>query len=481
LKKTLHKIHESGLLTRLGFFTALMIVISSMVGSGIFKKIAPMSEQLGSPGLILLCWLIPGIITMIGAATNAEIASLIAEPGGQYVYFKNMYGKPFAFLYGWSCFSVIQSASIASIAYVFAESVNAVVHLPGLSPGMESISLFGIFYPFQGFGVKGLTIITILFLTAANYFGVIFGGMITNIFTALKISGIIVIIILGLTISGGSAENVTPILEKPGFQYGTNLGLFGAMFAAMLAAFWPYDGWNNIGYLGGEVRNPKRNIPLALFGGVAGVILLYIAVNFAFLYVMPVDEIISVSGKEHSIIAIEVMRKFLGYGGAMFISILIMVSTFGTTNGTILASSRIYFAMAKDNLFFKSAGLHHDKYRTPHRSLLIQGIWAAILVLSGTFDQLTDMLIFASFIFYGMGAFGVFILRRKMKNVPRVFKVPGYPVLPAIFVLFCATLVIVTIIQNPRDAGIGLSLVLIGIPFYLFWKKRTDRETEATE
>jgi len=168
------------------------------------------------------------------------------------------------------------------------------------------------------------------------------------------------------------------------------------------------------------------------------------------------------------------VKKILVYGGTMFISILIMVSTFGTTNGTILASSRIYFAMAKDNLFFKSAGLHHDKYRTPHRSLLIQGVWASILVLSGTFDQLTDMLIFASFIFYGMGAF-VFFFKKKMKNCPRVFKVPGYPVIPAIFVLFCATLVIVTIIQNPRDAGIGLALVLIGIPFYLFWKRKLSR------
>jgi APA family basic amino acid/polyamine antiporter len=466
------EVHSSGLLTRLGLFTAVMIVISSMIGSGVFKKIAPMSMELGTPGLILLCWLIPGIITMIGAATNAEIAGLIAEPGGQYVYFKKMYGDAFAFLYGWSCFSVIQSASIASIAYVFAESVNAVIPLPHLSAGMEQVTIFGIFSPFQGFGVKGLTILTIIFLTTANYLGVIIGGAITNVFTGLKILGIVIIIILGLTISNGTVQNLTPFLNKPDFQYGSGLGLFGAMFAAMLAAFWAYDGWNNIGYLGGEIKNPKRNIPLSLFGGVALVIVIYLAINTAFLYVMPVDEIISISNSEHSIIAIEVMRKFLGYGGALFISVLIMVSTFGTTNGTILASSRIYFAMAKDKLFFQSAGAHHSKFKTPHISLLIQGLWASLLVLSGTFDQLTDMLIFASFIFYGAGAFGVFILRRKMKDTPRVYKVPGYPVLPFIFVLFCVTLVVVTIIQNPRDAGIGLSLVLIGIPFYLFWNKR---------
>ncbi|MCU0372798.1 MAG: amino acid permease [Ignavibacteria bacterium] len=475
MQKHIHNVHESGLLTRLGLFTSLMIVISSMIGSGIFKKIAPMSAELGSPGLILLCWLIPGIITMIGATTNAEIASLIAEPGGQYVYFKKMYGNAFAFLYGWSCFSVIQSASIASIAYVFAESVNAVIPLPGLSPGMESVVVLGIFRPFTGFGVKAFTIVTILFLTSVNYFGVIFGGVLTNIFTGLKVLGILLIIVLGIAVSGGSAGNLTPVWESRSFTYGSELGLFGAMFAAMLSAFWAYDGWNNIGYLGGEIKNPKRNIPLALFGGVAGVILIYLVVNTTFLYVMPVGEIIDVSQKENSIIAIEVMRKFLGMGGALFISILIMVSTFGTTNGTILASSRIYFAMAKDKLFFNLAATHHSKYRTPHVSLIIQGVWASTLVLSGSFDQLTDMLIFASFIFYGMGAFGVFVLRRKMKDTVRVYKVPGYPVLPALFVLFCATLVIVTIIQNPRDAGIGLGLVLIGIPFYVFWRRKNSR------
>jgi len=247
------------------------------------------------------------------------------------------------------------------------------------------------------------------------------------------------------------------------------------MFAAMLAAFWAYDGWNNIGYLGGEIKKPKRNIPLALFGGVIIVIVLYLAINFAFVYVMPVDEIINVANTPHTIVAIEVMRKFLGQSGAFLISLLIMVSTFGTTNGTILASSRIYFAMSRDSLFFSSAGKHHPKFRTPHISLLIQGCWASVLVLSGSFDQLTDMLIFASFIFYGMGAFGVFVLRRKMKDIERPYKAFGYPVLPAIFVLFCIALVVVTIIQNPRDAGIGLGLVLIGIPFYLFWNRKKNK------
>lgn len=471
-EKTKHEVHSSGLLTKLGLYTAILIVISSMIGSGVFKKAAPMSVDLQSGGILLLCWIIPGIITLIGSATNAEIAGLIAAPGGQYVYFKEMYGKAFAFIYGWSCFSVIQTASIASIAYVFAESVNAMIPLPHLSDSLESFTLFGIFNPLASFGVKALTILTIIFLTTANYFGVIFGGYISNFFTTLKVIGILIIIVLGLTLSGGSAENLKPLGENAAAHYDSSLGLFGAMFAAMLGAFWAYDGWNNIGYLGGEIKNPKKNIPLALFIGVGIVMMVYLLINFVYLYVMPVDEMIAIAGKENTIIAVEVMRKFLGNGGAFFISVLIMISTFGTTNGTILASSRIYFAMAKDNLFFNSAGHVQPKYKTPSTSLLMQGAWSCLLVLSGTFDQLTDMLIFASFIFYGAGALGVFILRKRMKETHRPYKAIGYPILPAIFILFCVTLVVVTIIQNPRDAGIGLGLVLSGIPFYVFWNRK---------
>ncbi len=450
-----------------------MIVISSMIGSGVFKKVAPMSAELGSGGLILIAWIIAGLITLFASATNAEVASLIAEPGGQFVYFQRMYGDAFAFLYGWSCFSVIQSASIASIAYVFSESVNAIITLPRFPAEIESITFLGIFNPFKSFGVKGLTIFTIIFLTTANYLGVVFGQFITNLFTILKVAGIFLIIILGLTISGGSIENIQPFFANESFQYSSRLGLFGAMFTAMLAAFWAYDGWNNIGYLGGEVKNPKKNIPRALYLGVLITIGIYVLVNFAYIYVMPIKEIVEVSAKsENSIIAIEVMRKFLGNGGAFFLSVLIIISTFGTTNGTVMASSRLYFSMARNKLFFKSASTCHPRFKTPYISLIVQGIWASLLVLSGTFDQLTDMLMFASFIFYAAGAYGVFVLRKKMKDAERPYKVFGYPYIPAIAVIFFTTIFFVTIIESPRNAGIGLALVLLGIPFYLFWRKK---------
>lgn len=454
-----------------------MIVISAMVGSGIFKKIAPMSAELHSSWLILAAWLIAGLITLFASASNAEVAALIAEPGGQYVYFKKMYGDAFAFLYGWSCFAVIQSASIASIAYVFSESLNSVIPLPHFSPDIESISLFNIFYPFQSFGIKGVTIFIIIFLTAANYFGVIIGGSLSNFFTVLKLFGIFLIIIFIFLWSSGSLSNLFITADTLPKSYSSPLGITGAFFAAMLAAFWAYDGWNNIGYLGGEIKNAKRNIPLSLYLGVIITILIYLIINIAFLYVFPIPEMIKVFNTPDSIAAIEVLRSFMGNAGVMLISILIMISTFATTNGTVLASSRLYFAMSKDELFFRYASTCHKKYKTPSSSLIIQGIWSCLLVLSGTFDQLTDMLMFSNFIFYGAGVLGVFVLRKKMKDEIRRFRVFGYPYIPAIALIFFAAIFIITIIQRPRDAGIGSALMLIGLPFYFVWKRKKDKLT----
>lgn len=467
-----HEVHSSGLLTRLGFFTSLMIVISAMVGSGVFKKIAPMSAELHTPWLILAAWLVAGLITLFASASNAEVAALIAEPGGQYVYFKKMYGNAFAFLYGWSCFSVIQSASIASIAYVFSESLNSIIPLPRLPVSLENFSIFGIFYPLQSFGIKGLTILSIIFLTAANYFGVIVGGALSNFFTVLKLAGIFLIIVFIFLWSTGSFSNLSVTAAVTPASYSEPLGITGAFFAAMLAAFWAYDGWNNIGYLGGEVKNPKRNIPLSLYLGVILTIVIYLLINFAFLYVFPIPKMVNVFNTPDSIAAIEVLRSFMGNAGVMLISLLIMVSTFATTNGTVLASSRLYFAMSKDNLFFKYASTCHKKFKTPSSSLIIQGIWSSALVLSGSFDQLTDMLMFSNFIFYGAGVLGLFVLRKTMKDEVRRFKVFGYPFIPAIALVFFAVILVISVIQRPRDAGIGTVLMLLGFPFYLMWNKK---------
>jgi len=481
MKHKVHFVHPSGLVAKLGLFTATMIIMGNMIGSGIFKKSAPMAADVQSPGLLMACWLIAGIVTLLGALSNAEVAGLIAEPGGYYEFFKRMYGRGIAFLYGWASFTVIQTASISSIAYVFGESANSLFTFPRLPAQYEQWSVLGLFHPLDNLGVKSFTIATILALTAANYLGVVFGGLIANISTCLKLLGIAVLVFLGVTLSHGGAANFTPLLADPAAHYDASLGLFGAMFAAFLGAFWAYDGWNNIMSLGAEVRNAKRNIPIALTIATASVIVVYMIVNAAYLCVMPVRDMAALAQTQNSIVAVEALRRVLGNHGATFIAILILVSTFGATNCQLMPHSRVYFAMARDGLFFRGAGNCHPVYRTPSGSLIIQGIWASLLVMSGTFDQLTDMVIFSGFIFYGAIAFGVFVLRRTMADAPRPYRVPGYPVVPALFVLFCIVLVAVTIYQDPGNSTIGLLLILSGIPFYLRWKKRLPLPNPQSE
>ncbi len=467
----------------LGLITVVLLVISAIIGSGVFKKVAPMSEALGSPSLVLLCWFLAGLVTLMGALTNAEVAGLIADSGGQYVYFKRMYGKFFAFLYGWASFSVIQCATIASVAYVFAGSVHSIWPLPELSADWQNIQFLKyttadgdvayVFSPFKDAGIKVLTIGLITLLSVVNYRGVKYGGFIANILASTVVIAIFGLAIAGLASAAGSVDNLNETVDTEA----VNTSLFSALFAAMLSAFWAYEGWNSIGFIGAEVKNPKRNIPLALTFGVILVMFTYLTINFVYLYVSPVSEIIANKAADpNSIAAVGVAEKIMGSYGGLAIAILIIVATFNCTNSTILTAPRVFFAMAKDGLFFRSVAKVHPKFHTPSTAIVFGAVWSSILVLSGNFDQLTDMLIFAAFIFYGAGAFGVFVLRRKMKDAPRPYKVIGYPVVPLLFIIFCAVLVVNTCIEMPREAGMGLVLIAAGIPFYYFWNKRAIAE-----
>lgn len=466
------------LLQRLGLFTAVTIVIGSMVGSGIFKKAAVMSAELGAPGILLAIWLGAGLVTLIGALTNAEIAGLLPSAGGQYVYFRKMYGNFTGYMYGWSVFSVIQTGSIAAIAYVFSGYLEYFFPAPHFSPQWEawgfSIPIAGVsvldLYPLKDIGLKMMTIFLIMFLSIVNYFGVVFGGIVQNIFTLLKTLAIAVIVILALAIGAGSFEHFSPFVNSA-FQYPSG-SLLGAIVLATSGAFWAYDGWNNITYLGAEVKEPQKNIPKALIIGIGIVILIYVVVNATYVYVLPVETM-----AKSSIVAADVMTKVMGGIGGAFVAIAVMISTFGTTNGTILASARVYYAMAKDGLFFRKLEDVHHKYRTPGVSLIIQGLWASLIAMTGTFDQLTDMLIFVSWIFYGLGAYGVIVLRKKMPNAERPYKVIGYPWLPLIFVVFSAFFVGFSFYVNVRNAVFGLLLVIIGIPLYFWFNRKGNRNS----
>ncbi|MDT8374454.1 MAG: amino acid permease [Bacteroidales bacterium] len=455
-------------LTRaLGLSYVIIIVISNMLGSGVFKKIAPMAAELHSSNWILLVWLAAGIITLFGALSNGEVAGLLADTGGEFVYLRTIYGRFFSFLYGWSLFTVIQTAAISGVAYVFTQSLNSIIPIPDLLPSLQQFTIGGVFYPFQDFGIKLTTILLILFLTFLNMSGLKSGAWVNKAVLLLVGAGLLAIVIAGLTSDQSSSSVARAVSDTAA----ANTVTLSSFYTAMLAAFWAYQGWVSVGFIGGEVKEPHRNIPRGIIAGVGIVIIVYLVVNYTFLTLLSIPQLEQINNSGNQIAGIEAVRGIWGNGGVLFISLLILISTLGCTNASILTGARPYYAMARQGLFFRGTGKLNSR-NVPSASLLWQGIWASILVLSGTFDQLTDMLIFAVYIFYGATTLGVFILRRRMPDAHRPYKTWGYPVVPALFVLFCVGLFFNTIITRPREAGIGLSLILLGIPVYFLLRRK---------
>jgi basic amino acid/polyamine antiporter, APA family len=449
---------------KIGLRAATILVVSVIVGSGVFKKIAPMSAELGSPFLLILCWIIAGLISLAGALSTAEMASMFPDSGGEYNYFQKIYGRFFAFLYGWGNFTVMKSAAIAALAYIFAQSFDSLVHLLELQ---AQFNLFGINL-LDNFSIKSLASLLIIFLSFVNYRGLTLAEGISSWLTYTMFAAVLIFLVFGFGSGMGSWENLS---QKSVYFDESKLegwGILKAMTIASLGAFWGYEGWNHIGYIGEEVKNPKRNLPIALAAGTIIVMLIYVSLNVLFAYTLPIDFFIGMDSNK--IAAIEVASKIWGTGGVLFIACLILVTTLNSTNSSIMMSARILYAMARDGLFFKKAASVDSIYKTPDIAILLQAIWSVILIWSGSFDQLTDMLVFASFIFYGATALGVIILRNKHPEIERKFKVWGYPIVPAFFVLFCILLLVVTILSQPYAALLGIGLIASGIPFYLFWK-----------
>lgn len=461
---------SDGLVRGLGLTAAIMIAIGSMIGSGVFRKPSIMAQQLMSPELLILAWVVAGIITLFGALTNAEIAGMIDSTGGQYKYLKVMYGDFIAYLYGWSILAVIQTGSQASIAVVFAEYLGYFIKYPSLSKDLENffihIPLLGDFYIFQNFGVKLVAIICLLFVTGINYIGVIFGGGVQTFITYIKIGSIVVLAFLAFFFGNGDINNMVTqsgAITHSGFNM---LFMFGL---ALSGAFWAYDGWNNVTFVAGEVKNPKHNVPKALFISTAVVMVVYLLINVAYLYVIPIDEI-----AKTPLVGAALSERIFGRFGGEIISIAIIISTFGAVNGSVLATARVQFAMARDGLMPKWLGNSHPKFLTPGNSLLVQGVWSCILTLSGTFDTISDYVIFSAWLFYSLGAFGVFILRKKMPDVERPYKVFGYPYVPAIFVIFSILYLINSFISDTENTLFGVLLICLGIPFYFYLKNKKN-------
>jgi APA family basic amino acid/polyamine antiporter len=464
--------NQRNLVRALGVGYVVIFVVANIIGSGVYKKIAPMAAELHSSVWILLAWIVGGIVTLFGALSNAEVAGMLADTGGEFIYLKKIYSRFFAFMYGWSLFTVIQTATISSLAYVFAQSLNSIITIPSIFNSLQHFTIGGVFFPFQDFGIKLTAILLILILTGLNISGLKSGAGVSKIIMFLVFLGLLTIVIFGL---GNISTRPANFMNFKDLTGGTIT--VSAFYTAMLAAFWAYQGWVSVGFIGGEVKDPTKNIPKGIVTGVFIVIFIYLLVNATYLTLLSIPQLVQIHESGNQIAAVEAVRTFWGTGGVLFISLLILVTTLGCTNASILTGARPYYAMARDKLFFQGIA-KINKANVPSNSLLWQGIWASVLVLSGTFDQLTDMIIFAVFIFYGATTLGVFLLRRKMPDAHRPYKVWGYPVVPAIFILFCIGLFFNTIITRPREASIGLILIFSGIPVYFFMKKKYSK-TEA--
>jgi APA family basic amino acid/polyamine antiporter len=484
----------TALLPKLGIFATTSLVVGGMIGSGIFRNPSAMAEFVHSPHLLIAVWVVAGIVTLFGALTNAEVAGLIPITGGQYQYFRAMYGEFVAFLYGWALFVVIQCGSIASITFVFAEYVDTLVplwHLPENVWQAWAIELpFATIFPLQNIGIKLLTISAVGLLTIINIRGVREGGFVQSLLTSAKVAAMLFLVAFAFISPAGSVHNITAP-SATAVPVGSALML--ALVMAMNKALWSYDGWNNLTYVSGEVVDPQRTVPRSLILGTVICICVYVMINLAYLVILPIDQLAA-----STLVARDAANLMLGTIGATFVSWAVIIATIGTSNGTILASSRVYYSMAQEKMFFSSAGRIHERFNTPARSLTYQFLWTSVLVMSGTFDILTDMLIFISWGFYALGAYGVFVLRKKMPHAPRPYRTWGYPIVPILFILFAVAFLVYTVaaditryqegmlaLEIAREQGAsspasepliinslwGTILMLTGVPFYWYFRR----------
>jgi APA family basic amino acid/polyamine antiporter len=444
----------------LGAWATTAIVIGTAIGSGIFLVPTDMVKAVGSFEMVTIVWIFGGILTLFGALTYAELSAALPGAGGEYVYLNAAYGPFFGFIYGWTQTWVAKAASIATLATAF------YTYLADFLPVLTHV-LYRIDVPIGPHGGpleirygQAVAIGVILFLAGVNYLGVKVGGTVQVAVTILKIALIGAVIVIGLLSGMGNSANFqTTVPPQPG-------GIEG-FFVALVAALWAYDGWNNAGMLGSEIERPQKNLPRALIIGTSCMMAIYLLTNLTYFYVLSSSE---VAGSER--VAADAMRRVLGQPGGAMVSIAAMISIFAALNGSILSGSRIPYAMARDGLFFQPLSRVHPQFRTPGPSILLLGVWSSLVLLSGQYRQLYTLVIFPSWILYGMTAASVIVLRRKRPDLERPYRVIGYPLVPVLFVCVALALLYSTLLTSPRESGIGLVLIAIGLPFYFHWKRR---------
>ncbi len=436
----------------LSLVDAASIVVGSIIGTGVFLKTSTMSSLVGSPGMVILIWVVAGLLSLAGALAYAELGSLMPSAGGEYVYLKEGYGDLWAFLYGWMRFWIGSPGSIAAYA------VGAMTFLSGA----VDLSPIG--------GKPAAAVIMIVFFSSINCLSVAFGGRLNSIMTAMKLM-MIIGLSLGIFIFNkeGTFSHFTE--TSSGGNDFTGWAAFGS---ATLAALWAYDGWNNLPMVAGEIKNPQKNIPLSLGLGMIIILAIYCVANVAYFYALPFVEILNANSDafpDALPVATKAAMTFLGQSGVTLLSAAFVFSALGAMNGSIMTGARVPYAMAKDGLFFKQLANVNEASLVPVFSIIVQGVVSILLALSGTFDQLTNYVVFSAWIFYAMVTGVVFVLRKKMPHAERSYKTLGYPIVPIIFIILAVLLLVNTVIESPKESLIGLAFISAGIPFFFIFKK----------
>ena len=469
---------ETGLVRSLTLADTTALVVGTVIGTGVFLKTAVMAQDVGSPGLVLAAWVAAGVLSLAGALTYAELGAMLPHAGGEYLYLRHSYGEAAAFAFGWMRFFVAGSGSIAILGTGFAIFLSGFVPLDGV--WLESrFTILGQAIHWQ-LGAKQLVAVAaIAVFSAVNCLSVAYGGRLQSILTVLKLAGLAVVV--GGVFLLSQTASWSHLASPPGAEITSGAAAFGT---AMLAALWAYDGWNNMPMAAGEVRNPGRSIPFALIAGMILVILVYCLANLAYFFALPFDEVVTSNSTRFRAalpVATKAAQTFLGDWGGRVVSIAFILSTLGALNGSILSNARVPFAMAKDGVFFASMARLSPTTHVPVHSIVVQAFWSCLLALSGTYDQLTDYVIFASWIFYALVTSSVFVLRRKLRDAPRPYATLGYPLVPLLFVMTAAWLVVNTLAERPVESVAGLVLIGAGMPFYFLFRRQRQRREPAGE
>jgi basic amino acid/polyamine antiporter, APA family len=497
----------------LGLFSSTALVIGSMIGSGIFIVEADIARGTDSPALLIGAWVVTAILTMIGALSYGELAAMMPKAGGQYVYLREALGPLWGFLYGWTLFLVIQTGTIAAVCVAFGKFLGVffpgistthwllhIAHVPAWKVGPMVLGNMDI-----GLNTANLTgIIVLVLLAIVNMFGVKLGAMIQNVFTSAKALSLAGLVVVAFTVGRNATawaanfgDGLSQFWRNAGWSslHPVQVGIGGPIVLVNLVvilavvqtgSLFSADAWNNITFTAGEVKNPKRNIPLSLVLGTGFVLSVYILASLGYLLVLPLHgdphgATVLARGVQYAAedrVGTAALEQIFHNYGAWLMAGAILISTFGCANGLTLAGARVYYAMSRDGLFFKSVGKLHPRYKTPAAGLLIQAVWAVFLCLSGSYGQLLDYIIFAALFFYILTIVALFVLRFKRPNAVRPYKAIGYPILPALYIVMASWICIVLLRYKPQYTWPGMFLVLLGIPVYLFWSRQSASQTQ---